>query len=426
MKLLFITCGLPGAGYHGGAVTCWAIIKMMLKLNHKVIVFSLFDESQNNPYLESKELQIKELKDIGAEVEIINYNADNISGKNKFPKNPLFSLKFLANSVIPRFEVIFPWFKLRNQVKDKIKQLSPDKIFCYHFDALSSLCLVNDIPIMAGVGDLWHLPGIYRWKLKKPSFKKYFLEGPYRFFSATLIKHYMIKMLRKCKKKGAFAFHYHNWFKKNNKFLDMLYLPTPVHDSVGESWENLKTKHSKDNRKAKVLMIGDISGTAAKWGFRLLVDEIIPYLERNYLLDKFEINIVGGGKKDENIKKLLKYPNINFKGRVIPPDYEFLSANILFVPIPISLGIRVKIITAFSYGLCVVSHIANTEGIPELVHEYNGFVSGTGLGLAKELIRAIEYTGLRRKIEVNSRKTFKDIFSEEVAARKIVEEIVTM
>jgi glycosyltransferase involved in cell wall biosynthesis len=279
---------------------------------------------------------------------------------------------------------------------------------------------------MVGLGDLWHLPAYFRWKAMLFSIKKYLFSYLKYLVSKSISKKLMLEMLNHCQKKGVFANHYAIWLKKQKRYRDVLYLRTPVHDPVGNKWLELRKKYGKQNKKHRILMIGDVTGTASKWGFRLLVNEVLPILENKYGLHGFEINIIGGGLIDNEFKILKELPYINIKGRINPPDKEFLGSDILFVPTPIDLGIRVRIITGFSYGACVVTHKANVKGIPEIIHGYNALVSESGYGLAQEVITALENNELRHILGENARKTYENYFSEEVAGGRIVKEVEAM
>ena len=320
-------------------------------------------------------------------------------------------------------EKFFPWAKLQPEVQKKLKDINPDAVFCYHFDALSAVYNSNVAPIMAGVGDLWHLPIFYRWKAEKDSVKKYLRGALSQLSYMKASESLMTEMLRPCAKSGAFAAHYAEWLRKRKGLSDALYLRTPAHDPVGGKWREIKDNHSKGRTKPKILMIGDISGTAARYGLRLLVKEVLPVLEKKYGQEGIEVHLVGGGKLDKEFELLYDLPYVKMRGRIVPPDKEFLSSDILFVPTPITLGIRVRIIAGFSYGSCVVTHKANTAGIPEVEHMKNALVADTGIGLANEITRAIEDRKLRRGIEKNARGTYEKYFSEISAAEDIVKNI---
>jgi len=426
MNLLLVTCGLPGPAYHGGAVTCWSIIKTMLSRGHRVTVLSFFDMSDLNPYLDSKDMQVKALQEIGASVKFIYYNHREFVTHKRLTNFFSKITRRIYNFLTPAMDTLFPWANLKLQTQEAVKNIRFDAIFCYHFDALSAIYNIKVAPIMVGLGDLWHLPAYFRWRAEKFSIKKYLYNYPNYLMFKSSSKKLMLEMLDHCQKKGAFANHYAGWLMRQKGYKDVLYLRTPVYDPVGNKWLELRKRIGKQNRKHRILMIGDVTGTAAKWGLRLLINEVLPILENKYGLHGFEINIVGGGLIDNEFKILEKLSYINIKGRITPPDEEFLNSDILFVPTPIDLGIRVRIITGFSYGACVVTHKANLKGIPEIMHKYNALVSETGCGLAREIITALEDNELRYTLRENARKTFERYFSEETAAEYIVKEVETL
>lgn len=422
MNLMIITSGLPGPAYHGGAVTCWAIVKAMLSRGHRVTVLSLFDNSDLNPYLASKDIQIKALYEIGAEAEFIDYDHRELLKHGK--SNSKF-LSRVSNFLNPEMEKYFLWTKLKHQVERKLERIKPDAIFCYHFDALSAVYNTKAAPIMAGVGDLWHLPSYFRWKAKEFSIGKFCIDYPLYFVFQNNSKRLMLEMFKPCKKRGAFAAHYAERLRNKKGYEDVIYLRTPTHDPIGTKWKELRTGYKTVDRP-KILMIGDLATTSTSSGLREFVFETLPILEKELGEKGFEVHMVGGGTPSKEISEYLDRPFIKIRGRIIPPDPEFLSSDLLLVPTPITLGIRVRIITAFSFACPVVSHRANAAGIPELCHDDNALLADSGKGLAEEVIRMLRDGKLKAKLEAKGRETFEKYFSEKVAAGRIVDEMEEM
>ncbi len=425
MNIAFITCGLPGPAYHGGAVTCWALLKTMLACGHRVTLISLFDDSPDNPYLDSKEKQRQEIKTVGADLELINFFKKDLILTKHFSGIKGISQR-ISRIYKPNLQQEFYWAGLAPRVDSLLQKKQPQAIFCYHFDSLSAVYQTKVAPLMAGVGDLWHLPSFFRWRIRENSPRKYFREFPQLIEFYSSAKKLMLQMLRSCKKRGAFAAHYAAWLRNHKGCEDTLYLRTPAHDPVGPAWKGMREVAKLKNHKPRILMIGDITGTAAKWGLRLLIREVLPVLEKSLGQDGFEIHLVGAGEMDPEFKILHEKSYLKIRGRVTPPDQEFLSSDLLFVPTPITLGIRVRIITGMSYGCCIITHTANTAGIPEVEHEKNALVADTGKKLAEQIIRCLQDVHLREKIEENARRTFEKYFSEKTAAGRIVKEIETL
>lgn len=421
MKMALITLGLPGAGYHGGAVTCWAIVKQMLANGHDVTVLSLFDNFESNPYLASRDEQTAALKGIGAGVEFVDFNYKELVSTN-YSRSKLGivskPVKWLGTLVDPQVKRFFPWANLASKVENKLSMIQPDAIFCYHFDVLSAVYKTRIAPIMAGVGDLWHLPGYFRWKDKGFSVKKYLIEGPRQLGTAVVSKRLMLEMLSPCNRRGAFAAHYAEWFRKQNGFSDTLYLRTPAHDPVGDLWKEIK--ETEEPEIPRVLIVGDLGTTSTSFGLQCLANSILPDLERNFGKDGFEIHLIGGGRLPHELSLKLNHPAIKLRGRVVPAEPEFLRANVLLVPTPITLGIRVRIVVGFSMACCVVAHSANAAGIPELKNGQNCLLAESGETLAKHVNCALKNRELQKRLGENGRKTYEKYFSEGVAASRIV------
>ena len=118
--------------------------------------------------------------------------------------------------------------------------------------------------------------------------------------------------------------------------------------------------------------------------------------------------------------------NIFIRGHVSPSDNEFLSSHVLLVPTPIELGIRVRIISGFSFGTCIVAHSANKKGIPELVNMKNSILGNTGYEIAHGCYTLYKDENLRKRIEKESRLTFDTYFSINQAGNIICNEISEM
>lgn len=419
MKIAFVQCGLPGPAYHGGAVTCWAILRAMLAEGHQVNLISLFDTSPANPYLESREKQTEITRQLGVQVCFIEYQHAELSP----PQTTLW--KRVSTYCPPSLPKLFPWAKLQPRVERALSEARPDAIFVYHFDALSAVFQTSQAPVAAGVGDLWHLPSAFLWKAQPATVRKYTIGAALQTIHSTASERLMRKMLLPCALKGAFAAHYADWLKHQPGLENTVYFRTPAHDPVGDSWREARqqARQQRNSTTPKILMIGDITGTAARWGLRLLVQDVLPGLDEALGKTGYELHLVGAGQIDTEFNSLHSHPAVKVRGRVVPPDAEFLNSDALFVPTPITLGIRVRIITGFSYGSCLVTHEANRAGIPEIRHEENALVGSTGKQLAQHLIRVVQSAPLREKLEQAARDTFTTLFSEQVAARAIVKQI---
>jgi glycosyltransferase involved in cell wall biosynthesis len=413
MRVAFVTCGLPGAGYHGGAVTCASCINELVRRGHEVTVVSLFDVSAENPYLSSRDDQVAELEAAGVRVECIEYESPALrtAGFRRYA------------DIAPVSASMFPWRRTRDQVRRRLNELQPDVVFCYHFDALAAVYDAGVAPLLAAVGDIWHLPGLHRWQAGPRSFRKYTVSLAQQARVIWLSRRAMRHMLRACQKSGAFAAHYAEWLRQHANVPKAAYFRTPAHDPLGSTWQEQRRQALAECDRPRILMIGDITGTAAQSGLRLLMQDILPRLEAELGADGFDLHLVGGGTLDPEFAALANKPYVRMRGRVVPPDSEFLSATALLVPTAIRLGVRVRIITGFSYGSCIVTHEANRAGIPEIRHLENALVGVNGAHLAEQVLRALRQPELNERLQRNARHTFETMFSERAAAGLIADEL---
>src|SRR5439155_14284236 len=117
----------------------------------------------------------------------------------------------------------------------------------------------------------------------------------------------------------------------------------------------------------------------------------------------------------------LDRPSVRLLGHVDDAGSEFLSAHVMLVPNSIPLGIRVRIVTAFAYGCCIVTDRANALGIPELEHERNALIADSPEGLARETLRAIGDSNVRGLVGDGARATYEEAFHPRVSVGHIAE-----
>jgi len=400
-KVAIVTSSLPNTFHGGGSLTAWSIIQAFLYSDYEVHLLSwnYFDKD-----IEKK--ISKEFIELGIKLHFLK----KISNKK-------------IKKVFNLYKGFFPHLSARKEVKGTLDRIKPSFVIAYHWEALASTYKINNFSKVGVVGDPINLPYLYRKILAEQ------LEGRVSFFQflknsllakqSSKQKKIMIKLLNNCNISGAFANHHVQMFKswgvKNCR-----YFRTPVPDPFLH-----QIKKRTPPNKLKILLLGHLKGVATLSGIALFIKEILPHLEDKLGVDNFEVNLVGGYFKylPSKLKKSLMHPSIKIRGHISPIDKEFLTSHLLLVPTPIELGIRVRIITSFSFGTPVIAHSANTKGIPELKHDYNCLISSTGEGLADQIIRIYRGNDLQNFISKNSRDTYEKQFSIESAGQEIVKVI---
>ena len=237
-----------------------------------------------------------------------------------------------------------------------------------------------------------------------------------------VMKSQMRSLLLSCDKCGAFAYHHSNDFI-SNKIKNCTYYCTPVIDPL------IKIDNAVGlNKKFKIMHVGHLSGIATLSGIELLANEIIPKLNELIGIENYELHIIGAyfEKLPLDIRNKLDFNNIIIRGQINPIDHEFKTSDIIIVPTPIKLGIRVRIITAFSFGSCIVAHEVNKFGIPELKNNYNSMLSNSGVQMAEDCYKLYKDKNLINSLKINSRLTYEKFFSLETAGKKISNTLIDM
>lgn len=425
MRVAFIVQGLPGEGYHGGALTCWAIVRALIRSGHQVCVISLFDVTSDNPYLASRERQEAALRGEGAEVVVVEYDMASLLGPRGGGATAKLGRWFGRLSDGSKgLAYVMPWVALAEKIRVAMGTRPFDAHLCYHFDALAAVHPLRLSPLLAAVGDLWHLPAYFRWKDSPFSLAKYTTRGLKTALESLMGQRAMSTLLTPTQSCGAFAGHYAEWLKTHGA-PNVHYFRTPVPDVTGAQWEPLRetARTRRDSKKPRLLVIGDLATTSTSSGLRAVAWSVLPRLIEQFGKDGFELRLVGGGSPPPELAQAFRHPAVRVVGRVVPADPEFLAADLMIVPTNIPLGIRVRVVTAWSFACPIVAHRANAAGIPEMQDGENALLADTDAELADAVSRALGDEVLRRKLSIGGRQTFEKWFSEAVAGQAIVDEL---
>ena len=408
-RIVCINECLPHRFHSGGGITAYTIIRSLVERGNDVFVLAL----DHTEYLgsRSEEEHIAHLKSIGVKVDILPEVKEKNSALSYFDYN--------------RF---FPALKKRKLVKEYLSKVSPSAIFMYHWNSIASVFRTNNYPKLGVVGDPSHLPVLFRREFMKrfselPNNSAAALKEQVRFLVDNLylvphLKKTMKDLLNDCTRSGAFAAHHAQMFEEMG-VPDCRYFRTPVPDPLPYN------EIIQSPRVFKIMHIGHLQGIATLSGLELLATGILPGLLKKMPASSFEIHVVGGffETMPAKLKKFLNHPNIKIRGPVYPSDKEFLSSGIVLVPTPIELGIRVRIITAFSYGSCIVAHSANKKGIPELEDGKNCLLGNSADQLADLCAKVYNNPQLQAELSRNARKTYEKYFSPVIAGGAICETI---
>jgi glycosyltransferase involved in cell wall biosynthesis len=404
---VLIGAGLPNPTTGGGALTAYTTTCWLLEQGHDVTVVAVLDPSYADPTGSEARARIEHLESLGARV---------IALRSRSGAAPAAGGR-LRRLWRPRDEEVFPYLRDAAQAREAVADVAPDVVFVYHFEGLAASRDV-ETPRFAGVGDPTHLPPRFHWRLarKRPN-----LDTLRRLNNLQVVLRHHPRLerdlLNACAGCGAFAAHHAEDLRRIG-VRGCEYLRTPVPDPVGETWRARRDAHERKERPT-VLLVGHMRGAVTVDGLRVFVREVLPRLEDALGGDGFEVRIVGGYDPPADVGAGLDRPPVVRLGHLEQPDEEFEAADVLVVPTSIPLGVRVRVITGFSFGSCIVTHASNALGIPELSHERNALIGRTGAELAEGVLRVFRDRELKRRLEEGARETYERAFAPNVAAARI-------
>jgi glycosyltransferase involved in cell wall biosynthesis len=174
------------------------------------------------------------------------------------------------------------------------------------------------------------------------------------------------------------------------------------------------------NDRPRLLLIGHLRGTATLDGLRVF-RAMLPHLEQVLGGEGFEARVVGGYDPPAELRPLLQHSSVRFVGFVDDVDAELRAADVLLVPVSIRLGVRVRVLTGFSHGSCIVTHEANAYGIPELAHGQNALLGSSPAELASHVVRALREPDLQGRLRRGARETYERFFTPAAAGAALGE-----
>lgn len=417
MHFAVVTERIPNLETSGGQQTPWLVIKALRDAGHEVTVCVLL-KSSDRWWLSQKERADKRAADLRAlGVTVLPVQAD-LDG----PGPPATFRERVRRWIAPRLEEVFPQNRLAPKVNALLEEARPDAVWVWGFEGAAATHGLSVAPRMVAVGNFPHTVLARHWTLMSARATISYALLTLRVFVRP-DRAVLRRLLSDCAVVSSFC-------ATDAVELRRLGVPcvcwrNPVHDFGGPDWRR-RRKARENGSKYKILLIGHLQGTFTRYGLQLLADEVLPILTRKLGEDRFEVHIVGNFAPPPEIAAKLSSKVVRARGWVEDIGPEFSSADVLLVPNPVPLGLRMRIPTGFSFGCCVVAHEANLVDAPELVPGENLLIAKDGVGLAEAVLRALADTELRERLGANGRRTFEQCFALDVAGAPIVAELERM
>ena len=388
MKTAIVANFPVGPKFNGGAMTVWGLVNALIEKGDQIYLILLCEKNtEKKIYTEC----INILAQYNIKFEIIYFEEKK---KNIFKKIKNFLISFFLKS--PDY-FFYEQKKLNKELKKIFSREKFERIFCYHFDALSACYTENKENIVCCLGDLIHEPRNNRRLILNNSLYSRIINYLEEKISNKIIKN----MLHGFDKKGFYANHYYEktklQIKQTNYFRTSIIRPKN------------KVKYLEKNEKiSRVILIGDLSGTVTISSLYFLKD-FLKY-SNSSIINYFKFEIFGRGNLHRSLNDLKKIESVIFKGESNNLSNEFNNSCVLLACNTIDVGIRVRIITALSHGIVVITHSSNLKGIPELEHNKNALIFNNGNELSNILIKIKNNEIKLRKISDEAIITFEKYF----------------
>ena len=403
MKKLGIIANFPvGPRYNGGAMTVWGMYNAYKEKGFDTSLILMCEKNVKQDLFENCKHYL-ELNNVNFEIVFF----DNTK-RNFFLKIKSLVMSFIFKS--PEY-FFFDQYRLNKKIEGILNNKSFDKIICYHFDSLSACYLSNYKNIICFMGDLIHEPRIAGRKI----FKKSLIQDFINIIEEIISMRVMIGLLSKYKNIGFCANHYAEIIKQKIPGTNYFRVPLVKPDKVIEYKNHNKNINS-------VLLVGDLSGTVTTSS--LLYLKKFLKIAKDEIKQNFKFKIFGGGQLKEELKNLHDYKCIEFKGVSHNLINEFDNSSILLVCNELTVGMRVRIITALSYGLIVVTHSSNINGIPELKHNKNVLIFSSQKELENIILGIRESKFDLNKISKEALLTFNKYFLYKAAVEDLEKKLV--
>ena len=408
MKLALLVAGaVPNPTASGGAVTAWTILSELAAQGHEMTTVVLVDPELYDPTDVDRGERAARVRELGGDVVEVESRSASY-----FRSRPRGAVQRVRRAWRPLDEELYPNLVDGAAVAGAVEETGAEAAFVYHFEMLAASGGLR-IPRLAAVGDPPHLSALHRFREQLPDPRA--LRGAVRL--QAQLRHQpglLVRFLSECEASGAFAAHHAAWLRARGA-TGCRYLHTPVPDpgpplAGGGSAE-----------RPTILLVGHMKGVVTLEGLRLFAREILPRVERELGPDGFEVRIAGGYEPPPDLARALDRPSVRRLGHVEGMEDELRAAHVLLVPNSIDLGIRVRVVTGFSFGACIVSHRANARGIPELDHGRNALVGDSPEALAAQVLEALGDPALRRRLGEGARETYERRFAPPVAVGELAE-----
>jgi glycosyltransferase involved in cell wall biosynthesis len=411
VRVATVFAGVPNPWQGGGPLTHRAILGQLAEADHDVLFCSLPWETD-----QQRTEQLEALRGLGVRVRTVAPRPESAAPNDRWRAR----LDYARALTWPDDATLFPTSVYGTALAAALRDERPDVVLAHGTPAVTAtyrvpypkLALMSDPPGLSRRLRTQYEP-THPWRLGRD-------ELLYRVGAASYASRAdrrILAVLRSYDSVGVFAAHHAEWAARHG--VNAWYASSPIADAAGPEWRERRAA-APANERPRILMIGHLRGISTISGLHVLVRDVLPGLDRELGSDGYEVHVVGDYEPPASLQRALEHPAVRLRGHVEPPDEEFLRADVLLVTTPVPTGPRIRILTGFSFGCCVVAHVANRLGIPALADGENALLGESGQ-LAGLTVSALRDPELRERLGAAGRELYESRFTPEKAGGRIVE-----
>jgi glycosyltransferase involved in cell wall biosynthesis len=167
------------------------------------------------------------------------------------------------------------------------------------------------------------------------------------------------------------------------------------------------------NTPCRVAIIGHLKSTFSLAALTVLVDQILPEIDRRGLAGRFEFRIVGRFAPPVEVADRLNRPDVTLCGYVDNLADEVNRADAVLQAMPYPPGAGMRLSTLSALYPCLVLHRVVGQCFPEFVDGQNCLLAWDGPTFVEALTRACDDRTLSGRLRIEARKTYERLYRPE-------------
>ncbi len=199
------------------------------------------------------------------------------------------------------------------------------------------------------------------------------------------------------------------------------YIQNTWFDRYGPAWLERRERAERGARPLVLANVGKLSGTANTLGLHYLGTQVLPEIA-HLRGHSCTLRICGAGTPHAVVQRALHQSGVEMAGFVPDIDEAILESPVFLC---VNNATRYKVghtryLHAWSLGACVVAHRDAALSMPEIVHGENALLGANAAEIAGLVSEALDNQPLRRRIGQRGYETFRERFSADVVAARIL------